>query len=403
MKVIFCGGFFPETELQKIVRNSIGAVVFANHTFQTMLLKGLRQVIGKEDLYVVSMPQIGAFPLRYKSVFYKGFLKGVHEYTISFFNLPVLKHYGASLGVKRFLKRSMDCSGEEKVYCILYDLQPAFMKNLIRLKRQYPAMEIISVIPDLPGMTGCSSRGLYGWWTRRMQKRSLKFWGFVDKFVVFARPMIEKIPIAGRPVWVLEGVCDTEDIPENESVEPGLRKIIFYSGSLQERNGILNLVEAFRRIEEDTFELVICGAGDTENEIKKAAAADKRIRFIGQVGREEVLRLQKKATLLVNPRTPEGEFTRYSFPSKVMEYFASGVPVLMYKLEGIPEEYYNYCYTLEGSATVDDLKDELVRICGQPQEILKKMGTAACMFVKEHKNLTEQSRKLLSFITCSGT
>ena len=38
----------------------------------------------------------------------------------------------------------------------------------------------------------------------------------------------------------------------------------------------------------------------------------------------------------VNPRQNNEEFTKYSFPSKTMEYLASGVPVVAYKLDGIP-------------------------------------------------------------------
>ena len=63
-----------------------------------------------------------------------------------------------------------------------------------------------------------------------------------------------------------------------------------------------------------------------------------RIEFLGMLPRTDVLELQSKATILVNPRQPVGDFTKYSFPSKTIEYMASGTPLLMYKLPGIPEE-----------------------------------------------------------------
>ena len=41
----------------------------------------------------------------------------------------------------------------------------------------------------------------------------------------------------------------------------------------------------------------------------------------------------------MNPRSADAEYTKYSFPSKTIEYLATGVPVVMNRLPGIPEEY----------------------------------------------------------------
>ena len=60
---------------------------------------------------------------------------------------------------------------------------------------------------------------------------------------------------------------------------------------------------------------------------------------MGQVSLNEARALQKTADVLVNPRLNEGEYTKYSFPSKTMEYLSTGRPVVCYKLDGIPDEY----------------------------------------------------------------
>ena len=56
--------------------------------------------------------------------------------------------------------------------------------------------------------------------------------------------------------------------------------------------------------------------------------------------------MQQQATLLVNPRKGHEEYTKYSFPSKTMEYMASGTPTIMYKLPGLPIEYEEYLVLL---------------------------------------------------------
>jgi hypothetical protein len=47
----------------------------------------------------------------------------------------------------------------------------------------------------------------------------------------------------------------------------------------------------------------------------------------------------KSADILVNPRPNNEIYTRYSFPSKNIEYLLSGKVVLGYKLDGMPDCY----------------------------------------------------------------
>ena len=59
---------------------------------------------------------------------------------------------------------------------------------------------------------------------------------------------------------------------------------------------------------------------------------DKRIHFGGVIPLSEVIEKEIQATILINPRPVDQEFTKYSFPSKIMEYMSSGTPVLTTKL-----------------------------------------------------------------------
>jgi len=54
-----------------------------------------------------------------------------------------------------------------------------------------------------------------------------------------------------------------------------------------------------------------------------------------------------KADVLVNPRENNEEYTKYSFPSKNIEYLASGNPVVAYMLDGMGDCYREYIYLLE--------------------------------------------------------
>ena len=67
----------------------------------------------------------------------------------------------------------------------------------------------------------------------------------------------------------------------------------------------------------------------------------------GMLSHEETYRLQRKSLLLINPRKNEGEYTKYSFPSKNAEYMFSSIPTAFYKLDGVSDYYSDYVFKLD--------------------------------------------------------
>ena len=112
---------------------------------------------------------------------------------------------------------------------------------------------------------------------------------------------------------------------------------------------------------------------------------------------KELSELQKKATVLINPVKPAEEYTRYFFPSKTMEYLASGTPTIMYKLDCLPHDYYNHIYFVENE-TVEGLRNTIINVCSKPKEELKAFGKQASEFILEKKNPTAQASKMLDMI-----
>lgn len=109
------------------------------------------------------------------------------------------------------------------------------------------------------------------------------------------------------------------------------------------------------------------------------------------------MELQKQATVLVNPRQNNEEFSKYSFPSKTMEYLSSGVPVVAYKLDGMPDEYDSYIQYVEDNA-IESLKEKLVEVCELSEEERQNLGSAGRAFVLTEKNSTVQVKKIVTLI-----
>lgn len=80
-----------------------------------------------------------------------------------------------------------------------------------------------------------------------------------------------------------------------------------------------------------------------------------------------------------------------------MEYLASGVPVLLYKLPGIPEEYYQYCFFLE-KIGLESLTNKMIEILSLDSKDLKDKGNKARAFILKEKNPSSQVCKVINLI-----
>ena len=125
---------------------------------------------------------------------------------------------------------------------------------------------------------------------------------------------------------------------------------------------------------------------DTEKEKKKENTEKEK--------KEEE---KKKATVLVNPRHSNEEYTKYSFPSKTMEYMASGTPTLMAPLKCVPQEYIKHLFFFEDES-VDGMKRKLEEICSKSQEELNSFGSAASDFILHNKTSKIQTGRVVEMI-----
>lgn len=385
----------PKTEDDWFRKNSIGPMSNANNKFQRALIRGFLN--NDIDISLLNVPNIGAFPIRFKKIISPDFEilenDGMKGHNFGFFNFNLLKHYFAYKRILRYLKQNSNDINT----LIVYDLYLPFLKTFEKLKHENKNLRIVLVIPDIYGFTGYDKGVLHRWLTKNHEAKINDSLRYVDGFVLLTKPMLQKLPkfIKKKQVIVIEGILDS-DFPENDSNNFISKKIILYAGALEKRHGIMNLINAFIEGNFDA-ELHMYGDGTEKKEILDKIQTVKNIRYLGQQPSEIILQKQREAFLLVNPRTSEGEFTKYSFPSKIMEYFGSGTPTLMYHLEGIPREYYDYCFVPEDES-IESLKNKMEEVLNMDIEDLERVGNNAKNFVLENKNNTIQSQKILKLL-----
>lgn len=118
--------------------------------------------------------------------------------------------------------------------------------------------------------------------------------------------------------------------------------VVLYVGSLSHDGEVESLMSAFAVVGNlhSSTELVVAGGGTSADLVRLRSSAGllglaDRVRFVGQVGSDEIPSLIMSARVLALPRA-SGTFSTAGFPTKLGEYLASGRPVVVTATGDIP-------------------------------------------------------------------
>ena len=406
MKILFLSLLF-EREKEDFYKKKVrGMIQNASNTFQYAVLDGFYENQTLADIFLINSLPVGTFGSGYDELFlkespfvYEGKDIGV---TISCINLPVLKQFTRYKNVCKQLTKYIEQNRNEDIKIITYNVYEPYIHACSKIKKKYKNIEICPIITDLPGQFGILPKA---WWKRiyvlHAAKKIFKYLKSADRYVFLTELM--KVPLAvDKDYIVMEGIYSNIDGVNNSVVaaEPSNKKIILYTGVLNREYGILTLLDAFDKIPQKDIELWICGGIGEVEEVKRRAERDQRIKFYGNVPRKQAIEYQRKASLLINPRPNRGEFVKYSFPSKTMEYLSSGRPVLMYKLAGIPHEYDIYLNYIP-EYTPESMKDSILNILYGDYDMYLTKAAWGREFVLKTKNSKAQAKRILDFLAAT--
>lgn len=394
-RIIFLGGIFASEQQDLILENSRGVVQSAADALQKNIVSGIASH-GRE-ITIVNLPFIGSYPnyfgLRwFPSV--EGEFRGVRLKGRGFCPIRIVKPISRMYSAFRGL---ISERGNRPPIILVYSAHSPFILAALAFRLFIKRSRVCVILPDLPEFMGEGGRV----YTLMKAVESRIFYNlvrYVDGFVLLTNFMAEKINIRDDQYTVVEGIADDQgSLNVSQPLSHPERRVFLYTGTLAARYGIVDLVKAFTHVKNQHVELWICGEGDGREEVEKAAKKDKRLRYFGQVSREKARELQVEATILVNPRSPEGEYTKYSFPSKTMEYMASGRPVLMHRLPGMPNEYLEYIVCPEGT-DVGSLASAMENMASWPSDRLSSFGNEARLFILSKKGAYAQCAKIIKLL-----
>lgn len=397
--VLLVGFTVPDDVMEDICRSD-RFMPIQTHKFSWSLVRGLESNGLCVDL--ISAQPVGTYPSNPNILFkYTTWDRGNCSINIMlpFVNLFALKHitrfFSCMLMTGRWVSRVGLC--REKTI-IIHGVHSPFLYAVLIIKLVSKS-KVLVIFTDPPGVPLPDEFIL----TKLFRK--------IDIFVIkYALKLMNGLIVLTRylsedyapqvPSIIVEGIIDSERYNNSKETDCEEQQSVFtivYAGGLEPDYGVELLIQAFSYIKDTSIRLVFYGKGSYSNQLISAAKIDHRIIVNEFVPAEKVGPILRNASVLINPRLSNKNFTRYSFPSKLMEYLASGRPVITTRLSSIPNDYFDYMYFIDDESP-EGLANMLVNIRAKSSIELKEFGSSAREFVLTKKNHKVQGMRIVDFI-----
>lgn len=381
MHCLFVGYYVNDSIFNQILERKINNMSVARQKFEFNLIRGLYEKMGDNIHFVSYVPTDASLKIPESSL-----VAGARVHHIALQKGNVQSMLAARKSFEVYLKNL----GEERLHglrVIMYAVNPIFESVLLKYRKKYN-FKIITICSEVPTLRRYGNSI-----PAKVKKHILTYYNEqFDGYIFFSEEMRNVVNYKGKSNIVLEGIA-----PDNfQKPVAGKKNVLMYAGGLAADNNVAFLLECCLDIP-SVDEVWVCGDGPEREKILALAENDPRIKYFGRMENAEVLKLESQAKILVNFRSPDAELTKYSFPSKILEYIASGSLVLSTPLIGIPQEYFNYIEKADISdknaaiATVE-------RLLAMPDEEYIKKVSETQNFIASEKNYKKQCERIAELL-----
>lgn len=390
MRVIYVCSACSKNKLEELFNYSNLLIPYQSQKYHDLLINGIEK--NNVDITVISALPINRIVTK-KLLFKKQEEKvgNIEYFYLPFVNLPGLRQ--VSLFLATLFYSVILCKKNADSVFISDILGITISSGIIIVSKLLRKISV-GIVTDIPGFLSINKDKKISL-TNKVNRFILDRF---DSYLFLTKQMNDLINKKDKPFVVIEGHVDINMANIDNTLEGKYgKKVCIYSGAIERIYGMEKLVKAFLNANIENSEMHFYGNGDYVGELSEICKTNKSIKYFGVKPNEHVIKEQIKATLLINPRPSDEEFTKYSFPSKNMEYMVSGTPILTTNLPGMPEEYKRYVYLIEDE-TEEGLTNMLKVVISKTREELYQKGQEAKQFVLENKNNVVQADKILGII-----
>ena len=400
MQVVFCSRIFNMDRYDQYCNKAGHNLSISDSNFAHSFIRGIESNM-KAPITLVNVTPLPSYP-GYPELFVKEYewnhTDGSYDTECGYINLPVVKQITRQIRIYKNLKKII-LKSDDDIEILTYDLHVDACHAICRIKKEYPEIKTTAILPDIPDLMRAVKGVKKGSFADRYITKQMEMINAFDRYVFVTEHMKEYIADKSKPYVVIEGMLFGQMSESEYEEEINENKIVLYTGLLSKEYGLYELIEAVERLNSTSvqYELWVCGDGEVRSFIQQKATEHPYIKYYGYVDTSTIRKLQQQATVLVNPRANDAAFTRYSFPSKTISYLASGKPVIMYKLDGIPDEYDDYLtYINPVGGKIESIANAIRGLCDLAEQQRREIGKQGKEFVERNKQPEEMCKRIVN-------
>lgn len=400
-KIVMLGVAVPEDVMDKLIEVDHNPQI-QTHKLSWAIIRGME--CNGEIIDIISTIAVSDYPSA--NLICSGYRKwdrknGSDNWLVPFINILGLKQLTRFISSFSFLLWWSIKNFGKKRHVLIYGLISSHLYAVRCIKLLFRTKATI-IITDLPGLAVASDP----WWKRILRPLDSSLvhsaTQYADGVIVLTRQISEDF-VPKVPAMVMEGILSVESEEMAKNIRTKLNDtskdfIILYAGALGKNYGIPLLLDAFVMLVGEDYRLCFFGRGDMVDDIRCRVKTDSRISLSEDfISAEDLFIKCQQSTVLINPRPTNEIFTRYSFPSKIIEYMAVGRPVVTTQLLSIPSDYHPYLIWLD-QETPEALAALFENLRNGSDEQLCEIGEKSRDFVIREKNYRYQGKRIVDFI-----
>lgn len=167
------------------------------------------------------------------------------------------------------------------------------------------------------------------------------------------------------------------------------------AGMLWDQNGTKLILEAMKLLKTPNIRVLFAGRGNDVPLIEQAAKEDHRIEYLGMLTMDQLFEVYRKADVLLNLRIEEE--TDFHFPSKLLEYMATGRMVVSTPIAHAERDYGAYIEILRDMSG-KGLASLFVDISKTPKQQLFEKGRRTRDFMLSNRTWQYRTTEILKYM-----
>lgn len=390
-KVLLLGFTLTDDDYQTLA-NRGGSLLAQTQNFSSSLQRSLQSA--GFVVRLVSFAPVPNYPF-YPQVFFRSREfehQGDKGYFLGFINILILKHLSRSVMLRTKAMAAIHVFRPSVI--IVHGVHTPLLGFALALKRRLGA-KVVAVLTDPPGVILENDRllvrvlrlvDIHG--VKRLVRR-------FDSVVTLTEALAE-VYAPGVPSLLFPGFAPKYP-KRSRHRGPSDSFTVGYAGGHSEEYGAADLVRAFVKISDPRMRLEMFGGGPLTPWIRGQAQLDPRIRVHDFVERTELLSSLQQCDLLVNPRRLDSQAAAYSFPSKLLEYMALGVPTMSTPLPSIPPDLLRHLIITSADGE-DAIGLKIIETAEQSQDALANFAASGQFYVGQTFSPVALGTQLRDFV-----